>query len=137
MGITTIKLLNIAQLILTSSSSASLRFFVYPDPRGSKEPSPALLCFGSSLTPAPGGAKNRSKLSWRARRSQNQFTPLGAGVNKLIFNKVTARNYSAIVALIPIIDSIVAAYRFPNILEPAAVKCSLSRPVVQPFEGIT
>ena len=66
-------------------NKAPLIFFVYPGPKGSEEPSPALLCFGSSLTPAPGGAKNRIKLSWRARRSQNQFTPLGEGVNKLIF----------------------------------------------------
>jgi hypothetical protein len=41
-----------------------LIFFVYPDPMGSEEP-----------TTRSGGA----------RRSQNQFTPLGAGVNKLIF----------------------------------------------------
>jgi hypothetical protein len=35
----------IPSLILTSSSSFSprRRFFVYPDPKGSKEPSPALL----------------------------------------------------------------------------------------------
>ena len=44
----------------------SLIFFVYPDPKGSEEPNPA--CGG-------------------ARRSQNQFTPLGAGVNKLIFKR--------------------------------------------------
>jgi hypothetical protein len=42
-----------------------LIFFVYPDPKGSEEPS--------------------TDSSVRARRSQNQFTPLGDGVNKLIF----------------------------------------------------
>ena len=48
---------------------ASLRrFFVYPGPKGSEEPSP--------------------DLSGRARRSQNQFTPLGAGVNLLIFKRL-------------------------------------------------
>jgi hypothetical protein len=30
-------------LILTSSSSASLRFFVYPGPKGSEEPSPRFI----------------------------------------------------------------------------------------------
>jgi len=56
-------------LILTSSSSSDSRrrFFVYPDPKGSEEPS--------------------SRRAGRARRSQNQFTPLGAGVNKLIFKR--------------------------------------------------
>jgi hypothetical protein len=43
-----------------------LIFFVYPDLKGSEEPNPA--CGG-------------------AQRSQNQFTPLGAGVNKLIFKR--------------------------------------------------
>ena len=42
-----------------------LIFFVYPGPKGSEEPSP--------------------DFSGRARRSQNQFTLLGDGVNKLIF----------------------------------------------------
>jgi len=42
----------------------SLIFFVYPNPMGSEEPRQGF---------------------WGARRSQNQFTPLGAGVNKLIF----------------------------------------------------
>jgi len=70
----------------------SLIFFVYPSrklsgPMGSEEPSQALPCTGSSLTPAPGGAKNRCDVYRRARRSQNQFTPLGAGVNKLIFER--------------------------------------------------
>jgi hypothetical protein len=71
----------------------SLVFFVYPDPMGSEEPSPAPPCTGSSFTPAPGGAKNRCKLYRRARRSQNQFTSLGSrklsgGVNKLIFKRL-------------------------------------------------
>jgi hypothetical protein len=44
-----------------------LIFFVYPDPKGSEEPSP--------------------DFSGRARRSQNQFTSLGDGVNKLIFER--------------------------------------------------
>jgi len=44
----------------------SLIFFVYPGPRGSEEP-----------TTQSGGA----------RRSQNQFTPHGEGVNKLIFKR--------------------------------------------------
>jgi hypothetical protein len=52
---------------LDPSLQPSLIFFVYPDPMGSEEPSP--------------------DLSGRARRSQNQFTPLGAGVNKLIFKR--------------------------------------------------
>jgi hypothetical protein len=43
-----------------------LIFFVCPDPNGSEEPNTA------------GGG---------ARRSQNQFTPLGDGVNKLIFKR--------------------------------------------------
>ena len=42
-------------------------FFVYPVPKGSEEPSP--------------------DLSGQARRSQNQFTPPGEGVNKLIFKR--------------------------------------------------
>jgi hypothetical protein len=53
----------------------------------SEEPSQTLIFSGSSITPAPGGAKNRVQICWRARRSQNQFTPLGAGVNKLIFKR--------------------------------------------------
>jgi hypothetical protein len=64
-----------------------LIFFVYPDPKGSEEPSQTLIFSGSSITPAPGGAKNRNRLCWRARRSQNQFTPPGEGVNKLIFKR--------------------------------------------------
>jgi len=39
------------------------------------------LSFGSTFTPSPWGAKNR------AQHGQNQFTPLGVGVNKLIFNR--------------------------------------------------
>jgi hypothetical protein len=45
-------------LILTSSSSASLRFFVYPD---------------------PGGERRTDEAKQGARRSQNQFTPLPTG----------------------------------------------------------
>jgi len=58
---------NNSPLILTSSSSsASLRrFFVYPGP--------TLLRW--SYSKAKRGAKNRVPLCWRARRSQNQFTP--------------------------------------------------------------
>jgi hypothetical protein len=77
--------MHIDQLILTSSSYASLQFFDDPDPMGSEEPRPVSFCFGSSFTPAPGGAKNRVRICWRARRSQNQFTPLEAGVDVLIF----------------------------------------------------
>jgi len=44
---------------------ASFQFFVYPGPKGSEEPS--------------------VDLSVQSRRLQNQFTPLGEGVNKLIF----------------------------------------------------
>jgi len=44
-----------------------LIFFAYPDHKGSEEPCP--------------------DLSGRARRSQSQFTPPGAGVNKLIFKR--------------------------------------------------
>jgi hypothetical protein len=51
-----------------------LIFFVYPDPKGSEEPSQTLIFSGSSITPAPGGAKNRIQICWRARRSQNQLT---------------------------------------------------------------
>jgi hypothetical protein len=53
--------MHIPALILTSSRSSALlrRFFVYPDPMGSEEPSQTLIFSGSSITPAPGGAKNR------------------------------------------------------------------------------
>jgi hypothetical protein len=58
-----------------------------------------LLPFGSSVLRLPRphlalpkrlregevGSEEPNQLCWRARRSQNQFTPLGAGVNKLIF----------------------------------------------------
>ena len=76
-----IKRLSVIQYMLL------LIFFVYPGPKGSEEPSQAPPCTGSSLTPAPGGAKNRCDVYRRARRSQNQFTPLGEGVNKLIFKR--------------------------------------------------
>ena len=36
--------------------------------------------------PRPQGER-RTEHAVRARRSQNQFTPLGAGVNKLIFKR--------------------------------------------------
>jgi len=58
-----------------------LIFFFYPDPKGSEEPSQTLIFSASSITLSPGGAKKRVRLYRRARRSQNQFTPLGAGVN--------------------------------------------------------
>jgi len=49
-----------------------LIFFVYPNPKGSEEPNTA--CGG-------------------ARRSQNQFTPLGDGENKLILER-SIKSYS-------------------------------------------
>jgi hypothetical protein len=38
-------------------------------------------------SPRPQGERRTEHTFVRARRSQNQFTPLGAGVNKLIFKR--------------------------------------------------
>jgi hypothetical protein len=61
------------EIVSININKASLIFFVYPFPK--------------ACLPAGRGAKNRAKLARRARRSQNQFTPLGDGVNKLIFKR--------------------------------------------------
>jgi len=65
----------------------SLIFFIYPDPN--LAPPKRLPSIAKGLTTARRegevGAKNQDQLCQRARRSQNQFTPPGDEVNKLIF----------------------------------------------------
>ena len=48
-----------------------------------------LLRFASSVLrlPRPQGERRTEHTFVRARRSQNQFTPLGVGVDKLIFKR--------------------------------------------------
>jgi hypothetical protein len=65
-----------------------LIFFVYPSPKGSKEPSQTLISCGSSITPAPGGAKNRIRYAGELGAAKINLLPYGDGVNKLIFNRI-------------------------------------------------
>jgi hypothetical protein len=67
------------QTLIFSASS------ITPTPRGAKKRVQTLIFSASSITPSPRGAKKRVRLCWRVRRSQNQFTPPGTVVNKLIF----------------------------------------------------